>query len=64
VRLRPWTRGLYINNLGDEAADRVAEAYGANYSRLTAIKAIYDPGNFFRGNHNIPPHPDRFLTFP
>jgi berberine-like enzyme len=28
-------------------------AYGANYERLVAIKAKYDPGNFFRGNQNV-----------
>jgi FAD/FMN-containing dehydrogenase len=26
---------------------------GANYERMVAIKAKYDPGNFFRGNQNV-----------
>jgi FAD/FMN-containing dehydrogenase len=60
-----WTRELhaamephlesavYVNNLGSDEPDRVRAAYGANYGRLAAIKAKYDPGNFFRGNQNV-----------
>jgi FAD/FMN-containing dehydrogenase len=29
--------------------------YGANYERLTELKAKYDPENLFRMNINIPP---------
>ena len=36
-----------------DAAARTVEAYGANYERLTTIKATYDPDNFFHLNHNI-----------
>jgi FAD/FMN-containing dehydrogenase len=39
----------------DDEADRVEQIYGANYQRLTEIKAKYDPTNFFRVNQNIPP---------
>ena len=46
-------RGVYVNDLGDDEPDRVRAAYGANYERLVAIKAKYDPGNFFRGNQNV-----------
>jgi len=46
-------RGVYVNDLGDDEADRVRAAYGPNYERLAAIKATYDPGNFFRGNQNV-----------
>lgn len=53
--LRPFGAGVYVNNLTDEEAARVPEAYGANYSRLAEIKRRYDPDNFFRTNHNIPP---------
>ncbi len=48
-------RGAYVNYLGDEGEARVRTAYGANYGRLAAIKAKYDPSNFFRINQNIPP---------
>jgi hypothetical protein len=52
----PFTeRGVYVNNLGTEGADRVREAYGANYPRLAALKAQYDPTNLFRANQNIHP---------
>ena len=34
-------------------SDRVREAYGRNYERLVAIKAAYDPTNFFRSNQNV-----------
>ena len=44
----------YVNYLGaDEPAERVRGAYGANYARLEAVKAKYDPENFFRMNQNI-----------
>jgi FAD/FMN-containing dehydrogenase len=46
-------RGVYVNDLGDDEPDRVRAAYGGNYERLVAIKAKYDPGNFFRGNQNV-----------
>jgi FAD/FMN-containing dehydrogenase len=48
--------GVYVNELGvDESDDRVRSAYGANHSRLAALKAKYDPDNLFRLNANIPP---------
>lgn len=46
-------RTVYVNGLGGDEPERVASAYGANYDRLAAIKAQYDPANFFRANHNI-----------
>jgi FAD/FMN-containing dehydrogenase len=44
----------YVNYLGDdEQGDAVAAAYGPNYQRLLAVKAKYDPENFFHINQNI-----------
>ncbi|HUQ72865.1 MAG TPA: FAD-binding oxidoreductase [Planctomycetaceae bacterium] len=54
-QLQPFASGVYVNSLGNEPPDRTAEAYGPNYARLRTVKSIYDPGNVFRGNHNIPP---------
>jgi hypothetical protein len=63
-----WTRELfaalqpffgaavYVNNLGDEGAHRVKQAYGPNYEHLVALKTKYDPTNFSHHNQNIPPH--------
>jgi FAD/FMN-containing dehydrogenase len=54
--MRPFsTGGVYVNNLGDEGEDRVRAAYGGNYERLVALKARYDPTNFFHLNQNIEP---------
>ena len=44
---------VYVNMLGADEDDRVRSAYGGNYERLLAIKATYDPSNFFRSNQNI-----------
>ena len=40
----------------DEGPERVRASYGANYDRLTQIKAKYDPTNLFRVNQNIVPN--------
>jgi len=48
--------GAYVNFIGDEGADRVRAAYpGPTWKKLAEIKNRYDPDNFFRLNHNIPP---------
>jgi FAD/FMN-containing dehydrogenase len=47
--------GAYVNFMMDEGEDRVKASYRENYERLAAIKAKYDPGNFFRVNQNIRP---------
>ncbi len=68
-RMISWTRqtwqefkdntggGVYLNfaGLGEENDELARAGYGGNYERLRAIKAKYDPINFFRGNINIAP---------
>jgi hypothetical protein len=54
--IKQGSRGAYVNFLGDEGEERVRAAYpGSTWDRLAAIKARYDPGNFFKLNQNIPP---------
>jgi FAD/FMN-containing dehydrogenase len=61
--LRPHTRGVYVNELGNEGGARVREAYGLpTYRRLAALKRAYDPDNVFRLNHNIRPDAHREPT--
>ena len=48
----------YLNfaGLGEEGEELVRTSYGAaNYERLVALKAKYDPTNLFRLNQNIKP---------
>jgi FAD/FMN-containing dehydrogenase len=48
--------GGYVNfMMADEAPDRLRATYGDNFDRLAAVKATYDPANFFRVNQNIAP---------
>ena len=50
------TGGNYVNfQTADESADRLQAALGAGLSRLTQIKAKWDPANVFRTNRNIQP---------
>lgn len=54
--MAPFSRGVYINNLGSEGEERVRAAYGqTKYERLVALKHRYDPDNVFRHNQNIRP---------
>jgi hypothetical protein len=54
--LQPYSRGVYVNFTSDDPAERIRQAYTqAQWARLTALKAKYDPTNFFRLNANIPP---------
>jgi FAD/FMN-containing dehydrogenase len=46
----------YVNFLSDDGEAGVRAAYpGETFDRLASIKAVYDPENLFRVNHNIPP---------
>jgi hypothetical protein len=55
-RLDQGVPGAYVNFLNNEGPARVREAYpGSTGDRLRAIKARYDPENFFRRNENIAP---------
>lgn len=47
--------GGYVNFEMDASQARLQASYGENYARLAAVKAEYDPGNFFRTNQNIAP---------
>jgi len=38
-----------------EGQTQVRASYRDNYDRLARVKAIYDPDNTFRINHNIEP---------
>jgi len=50
-----FREGVYVNFLGgDEAPDRIREAYGNSvYDRLVDVKTTYDPDNAFHYNQNI-----------
>ncbi len=58
-RMRSYSQGgrLYLNfpGLGEEGEAMMRSTFGANYARLKAIKAKYDPGNVFCFNQNIQP---------
>ncbi|HTR32116.1 MAG TPA: FAD-binding oxidoreductase [Puia sp.] len=54
--LHPYSAGgSYINFMMEEGEDRIRATYADNYDRLAAVKARYDPDNFFRVNQNIRP---------
>jgi hypothetical protein len=54
--------GAYMNFMMEEGEDRIRATYRGNYDRLAAIKAKYDPENFFRVNQNIQPAPQPDAT--
>jgi FAD/FMN-containing dehydrogenase len=55
--LEPFTRqGAYSNYMADdEPLSAIKRAFAENFPRLQKLKDLYDPGNLFRNNQNIPP---------
>lgn len=54
--LQPFSdEGGYVNFMDGDDQNRVRANYKANYTRLAAVKAKYDPGNVFHQNQNIRP---------
>jgi FAD/FMN-containing dehydrogenase len=54
----PWGSGGVFPNFPDADLADWAQAYhGANYDRLTRVKATYDPDNVFRFHQSLPPLP-------
>jgi FAD/FMN-containing dehydrogenase len=54
--LQPFSRGVYVNEMGNEGEERIRAAYNpATFARLTELKQKYDPTNFFHLNQNIKP---------
>nr|WP_255713681.1 FAD-binding oxidoreductase [Subtercola endophyticus] len=48
--------GSYLNFGGSDATEVEShEGYGDHWRRLREVKTVYDPGNIFRHNANIPP---------
>lgn len=61
--MRPYLAdAAYVNYLSDMEDDALLAAYGQKYQRLAALKAKYDPTNFFSSNHNISPTKAMGLT--
>ena len=52
--LQAGADGAYVNFIA-ETEGREQDAYGANYARLAALKARWDPENAFRLNQNVRP---------
>jgi FAD/FMN-containing dehydrogenase len=54
--LQPFATGRYLPNfVSEENPDQIRAAFGNNYERLAALKAKYDPANFFSLNQNVKP---------
>jgi FAD/FMN-containing dehydrogenase len=53
---KPYSRGVYVNFLSEEGADRVKDAYTKDvWEKLVNAKNKWDPTNLFRMNQNITP---------
>lgn len=51
----PFTRYVYVNTQDLSIKDWPEAYYGANFHRLTKVKAKYDPDNVFKFPQSIPP---------
>jgi hypothetical protein len=52
--MRPYTRGAYVNYVDADLSDWGELYYGQNLSRLSRVKARYDPGGMFAGPQLLP----------
>jgi hypothetical protein len=50
-----FANGRNYSNFTEVKTDTSTFFGAAAYSRLRAVKSVYDPGNLFRANHEIPP---------
>jgi len=63
--LKPFLAdATYINYIGDEGEQGIQKSYGSKLERLAALKAEYDPSNFFHINQNIKPRAGAALPRP
>ena len=54
--VKPYANGRGYSNFVEEEDSDASTFFGAaTYARLRAVKSVYDPGNLFRANHEIPP---------
>jgi FAD/FMN-containing dehydrogenase len=53
--MAPFANGRNYANFTEQKTDASAFYGAATYARLRAVKSVYDPGNLFRANHEIPP---------
>lgn len=61
--LKPFLAdATYVNYIGDEGEEGIQSSYGVKLERLSALKAKYDPGNFFHANQNIKPRAGNTTT--
>jgi FAD/FMN-containing dehydrogenase len=52
--VRPYRTGDYPNFV-EESSDASSFFDAGTWERLRVVKALYDPGDLFKGNHHIPP---------